>query len=94
MLGFHKREVAYILLGELAILTILAMPLGCVFGYGLSVLMVSLFETDLYRLPFVIHPSTYGYAVLIVAGASVVTGWLVGRRVAHFDLVAVLKTRE
>ena len=94
VLGFHKREVAYILLGELAVLTILAMPLGCVFGYGLSVLMVSLFETDLYRLPFVIHPSTYGHAVLIVAGASVVTGWLVGRRVAHFDLVAVLKTRE
>ena len=94
VLGFHKREVAYILLGELALLTVLAMPLGCLFGYGLSALMVRLFETELYRLPFVIEPSTYGYAVLIVAAASVVTGWLVGRKVAHFDLVAVLKTRE
>ena len=94
VLGFRKSEVAYILLGELAILTVLAMPLGCLFGYGLSVLMVRLFETDLYRLPFVIQPSTYGYAVLIVLAASVVTGALVGRRVAQFDLVAVLKTRE
>ena len=94
VLGFRKSEVAYILLGELAILTALAMPVGCVFGYGLSVLMVQLFETDLYRLPFVIQPSTYGYAVLIVLAASVVTGAMVGRRVAQFDLVAVLKTRE
>ena len=94
VLGFRKSEVAYILLGELAILTVLAMPVGCVFGYGLSALMVQLFETDLYRLPFVIQPSTYGYAVLIVLAASVVTGALVGRRVALFDLVAVLKTRE
>ena len=94
VLGFRKSEVAYILLGELAILTVLAMPVGCLFGYGLSALMVQLFETDLYRLPFVIQPSTYGYAVLIVLAASVVTGALVGRRVALFDLVAVLKTRE
>ncbi len=94
VLGFRKSEVAYILLGELAVLTVLAMPLGCLFGYGLAALMVSLFETDLYRLPFVIEPSTYGFAVLIVLAASVVTGALVGRRVAQFDLVAVLKTRE
>ena len=94
VLGFRKGEVAYILLGELAILTALAMPLGCLFGYGLSALMVSLFESDLYRLPFVIEPSTYGNAVLVVLAASVVTGALVGRRVAQFDLVAVLKTRE
>ena len=56
--------------------------------------MVTMFETELYRLPFVIQPSTYAYAVLIGVASSVATGLMVGRRVAQFDLVAVLKTRE
>ena len=56
--------------------------------------MVTLFDTKLYRIPFVIAPSTYGYAVLFVIAASVGSAWIVLRRVATLDLIAVLKTRE
>lgn len=94
VLGFHRSEVTYILLGELAVLTALALPLGCVLGYGLAALMVQMFDTDLFRLPLVITPASYGYAMAIVAAAALVAGANVARRIAHMDLVQVLKTRE
>ncbi len=94
VLGFTKREVGTILAGELAALTIIALPLGCVIGYGLASLFVTLFDTKLYRLPFVVGSATYGYAALVVICAAAVSAWIVLRRVADLDLIAVLKTRE
>lgn len=94
VLGFHRSEVTYILLGELALLTLIALPVGCVLGYGLAALMVGLFDTDLFRIPLVITPASYGYAMSIVVIAATLAGGIVARRVAHMDLVQVLKTRE
>jgi putative ABC transport system permease protein len=82
------------LLGELALLTLLALPLGAVLGYGLAWLMVASFDTELFRIPLVINTATYGYAALVVVLAAIVSGLLVRRRIDHLDLVAVLKTRE
>jgi len=94
VLGFRRGEVAYVLLGEAALLTVLALPLGCVMGRGLVWLISEAFETELYRLPFVIGYPAYGTAVIVVLGAALVSGLLVGRRLRRLDLIAVLKTRE
>ena len=94
VLGFTQQEVAFILAGELAVLTWLALPLSSFFGYHLASLMVDMFDTELFRLPFIIHPSTYGYAALVVLVAAAGSAWIVVRRVSNLDLVAVLKTRE
>lgn len=94
VLGFTRFEVGYILLGELAILTVVALPLGCLAGYGLASAMASGFETDLYRIPLVVEPSTYGLAVAVVVSAAVLSAAIIARRLYRLDLVAVLKTRE
>ena len=94
VLGFTKTEISYILLGEVALLTFVALPLGCAFGYALALLMVGAFETELYRVPLVILPSTYGWAIVIGVVATAVSALLVRRRVDRLDLIAVLKTRE
>ena len=94
VLGFTRWEVGTILAGELAVLTLIALPLGCIAGYGLSALMVTLFDTKLYRVPLYIADSTYGYSVLVVIAAAVGSAAIVLRRVARLDLIAVLKTRE
>jgi len=57
-------------------------------------LIVQAFETELYRVPFVILASTYGWAMLIGLAAAAVSALLVRRRVDRLDLIAVLKTRE
>lgn len=94
VLGFTRAEISYILLGELALLAFVALPLGCLAGFALSSLISRAFETELYRVPLVILASTYGWAILIGLTATAVSAFLVRRRVDRLDLIAVLKTRE
>jgi putative ABC transport system permease protein len=94
VLGFTRAEVSYILLGEVGLLTVIALPLGCLLGYGLSALMARAFDTELFRVPLVIEPSTYGLSMLIVIAAAGASAALVRRRIDRLDLIQVLKTRE
>ncbi|MCA9179751.1 MAG: FtsX-like permease family protein, partial [Planctomycetales bacterium] len=94
VLGFTRAEVAYILLGELGIQTLIALPLGCLLGYGLALVMSPILKTDMYEFPLVIANSTYGLSVLVVALSAVVCGLLIRQRTYRLDLVSVLKTRE
>jgi putative ABC transport system permease protein len=94
VMGFTRLEVSYILLGELALLTFVALPLGCLFGYGLASLTSHAFDTELYRVPMVIERTTYGFAVVVVVLAAVFTAAAVRRRLDRLNLVEVLKTRE
>ncbi|QHQ40796.1 FtsX-like permease family protein [Microbulbifer hydrolyticus] len=94
VLGLTRGEVSYILLGELALLTLLALPLGALLGYLLAWTLVQSFDTELFRIPLIINPSTYGYAALVVMLSALASGILVHRRIQQLDLIAVLKTRE
>ncbi|MCA8927656.1 MAG: ABC transporter permease [Alphaproteobacteria bacterium] len=94
VLGFRRGEIAYILLGEAAILTLIALPLGCLGGWGMAWLIVQSFETELFRLPFVVGETAYANAVIAVLVSAVLAGLLVRRRLDRLDLIAVLKTRE
>ena len=94
VLGFRRGEVAGVLLTELALLTLIAIPLGWAIGYGFGWLLISSFSSDLYRVPFVIARSTYAKASLVVLVATAVSALIVRRRVNRLDLIAVLKTRD
>ena len=94
VLGFTKGEISYILLGEVAFLTVLALPLGCILGWALAVLMASAFNTELFRVPLIITPESYATAVLTAISAFALSALIVRRRVRHLNLIEVLKTRE
>lgn len=94
VLGFNRWEISYILLGEVGILTWVAIPLGAAIGYGLAWYMTSAFETELYRVPLVLRDATYGKAALIALTATLICAAIVRRRLDRLDLIAVLKTRE
>lgn len=94
VLGYHRREVAMILIGEVALLVIISIPVGCLTGYWLGQLMTAMFSSDLFRLPFAPNRATYGYASLIVSLAAIATVAIVARRVGRLDMIAVLKARE
>jgi putative ABC transport system permease protein len=93
VLGFGTHEVGYVLLAEAATLVLLGLALGCLLGWSLAMLMARSFDTELFRIPPLVEPSTYGLAVLTCLGVAAVCALLVGRRVARLDLIAVLKTR-
>ena len=94
VIGFTKAEVTTILLGELALLTLIALPLGMVIGYVLAYQVSLGLDTEVYRIPLVVNPSTYATAALVVLVAAMGSGWLVRRGLDKLDLVGVLKTRE
>ncbi len=94
VLGFRRREVSYILLGEAALLVLLAIPLGFVLGVGLAHLAGTVWATDVFALPVVLTRATFGTAAVIVILSAVVSGLMVRRRLNRLDLIGVLKTRE
>jgi putative ABC transport system permease protein len=94
VLGFTRREASVILLGEQAMLTLAAIPLGFAFGIILSWALSLGLDTEFYRMPLVFTSSTFGLSLAVVVASAAVSGWLVARRVNRLDLIAVLKTRE
>jgi putative ABC transport system permease protein len=94
VLGFRRAEISIILLGELALLTVLAMPLGAGIGILMTKGILAAVENELYRLPFVITLQNIARSALAVAIAAAISGLVVRRKLDRLDLVAVLKTRE
>lgn len=94
VLGFTTAEVSYILLGQIAITVVAAIPLGWIGGYWFTAILMQSFETELYRVPLTVERSTYGWAALIVLATALISALVVRRRVDALNLVSVLKSRE
>ncbi len=94
VVGFRLSEVRGVLVGELAVLVVLALPAGLLFGRGLALFIMSSFSTETVRLPIIIHSSTYSVAVLVILTAAACSFALVSRMIAKLDMVSVLKARD
>ena len=94
VLGFTQGEVSYILLGELALLVAVSIPLSFAVGYGLSWYLAHNLQSDLYRVPMHIAPSAYAFAALTTVISAVLSALAVRERIHRLDLIGVLKTRE
>jgi putative ABC transport system permease protein len=94
VLGFRRGEISDVLLGELALQVLLAIPIGLVLGAWMADGMMNMADPEQYRLPITLSSVTFAYAggVTIVAGA--VSALLVRRKLDKLDLIGVLKTRE
>jgi putative ABC transport system permease protein len=94
VLGFTRGEVSGLLLGELALELLLALPLGWVCGYGLSFGIVQMIHPETFKIPLIIEPRTYAWASAVVLAAGIVSALIVRRQIDKLNLVGVLKTRE
>ncbi|RFO96043.1 ABC transporter permease [Rhodoferax lacus] len=94
VLGFTRAEVSGLLLGELALLLLLALPLGMALGWALTHVLVQQMHSDQFMFPVVIRPRTYALAALCIVGAGVASALVVRQRIDRLDLVAALKARE
>ncbi|ODN68944.1 ABC transporter permease [Methylobrevis pamukkalensis] len=94
VLGFSRGEVSGVLLTELAVVVASAQPLGWALGTAFSWSVVQGFDSDLFRIPFVIERSTFAVASLVVLAIALLSALIVRRRIDGLDLVRVLKTRD
>jgi putative ABC transport system permease protein len=94
VLGFRRAEVGFVLVGEMMLLTLLALPLGWGLGYQFAQGMVAAISTDVVQMPFTISRRTFALASVVVVAAALGAVLLVQRRVGRVDLVLALKARE
>ena len=94
VVGFSIREVAGVMIGELVVLTAVAIPLGLWIGGHLSNFIVQAASTETIRLPLILTHETYATAILIVLLSAGVSFYVVSRRIRKLDLLGVLKASE
>jgi putative ABC transport system permease protein len=94
VLGLTRGEISFILLGELGLFTLAAIPIGFVIGRGLCAIIAQNLQTDLFRVPLIVEPDTYGFAAAVVLVAAACSSLIVRRKLDQLDLIAVLKTKE
>lgn len=94
VIGFTRNEAAFVLLGELAVIVLVALPVGALIGVALAGAIAAGFSTDLYSIPAQVDAASVSVAMLSVIVAAVFSGWLVKRDIDRLDLVTALKSRE
>lgn len=94
VLGFTRREVATMLLGEQAILALASLPLGFGVAWTLSWLVSVRFDSELFRIPVIIEETSYLFGVAVIVTAALLSAVAIRARIGRLDLVEVLKTRE
>jgi putative ABC transport system permease protein len=94
VLGFTRREVAAVLLGEQALLTLAAVPPGLLLGTGFVVVTTWGYDTELFRVPAVVHARTYAIAAATLLGSALAAAVVARRLLDRLDLVGVLKARD
>jgi putative ABC transport system permease protein len=94
VLGFSRAEVSWILIGEIAVLTLLAVPVGWLVGTGFALLLSQAMAMDMFRVPFIITPQTYAFSAAGVLLASVLSMLAIWRLLGTLDMLAALKTSE
>jgi putative ABC transport system permease protein len=94
VLGFSRREVSRLILAQIAVVVGLAVVPGLLLGRAGVELVASSVDPELYRFAVVVSPATYLASVAVVVAAASVSALMVRRRIAHLDLVEVLKTRD
>jgi len=94
VIGFSRREVGSVLITELVILAIIAVPLGLLIGTGFATAILRAVNTETVRLPLVLTTSNYAFAVAVVLVASTISALVVLRKLSQLNLVGALKAPE
>ncbi len=94
VIGFSRREVGAVLITELVILALVAVPLGLLLGTGFAMGIIAQVNTETVRLPLILTTHNYAFAVMIVAIASTASALYVLRKLNQFNLASVLKAPE
>lgn len=94
VLGFTRREISAVLLGEMAVQVLLAVPIGLVMGLGIVHALASTVDPETWRMPVTLTAKSYASAAVVTLGAGLAAALFVRRRLDRLDLLAVLKARD
>lgn len=93
VMGFTRREVSRVLLGELGVITLCAIPIGLALGRYFAAIATAALDTETHRFPLVMTDRTFAYSTLIILISAVVSSLIVRRMLDGLDLISVLKVK-
>ncbi len=94
VLGFSRREISSVLLGELALQVLLALPVGLVLGRIWADQMMAGIDQESFRWAGMVSRRTYLMACGVTLASAAISALWVRRSLDRLDLTATLKTRE
>jgi len=94
VIGMTRAETGYILVAELAILTLMSIPAGLALGYGLAAVLAAAMQSELFRLPVILDAHSYARATMLLLAATAVSmGWSAWD-LARLDVKEALAARD
>lgn len=94
VLGFTEQEVSNIIFYNIIFEVLLAIPMGILFGYWISWSILELMQTDWFKIPFLIEPKTYAISIIVVTISSVMSLFIIKKRIQQLNLTTVLKVGD
>ena len=94
ILGFSNAEAGYVVIGEVLVMCIAALPLGSVIGLLIWQYIATALSTELYQIPVIYNPAGFGVAGLTVIIAAIAASYFIQRDVNKLDMVSALKARD
>jgi putative ABC transport system permease protein len=94
VLGFTRREISTVLLGELGAQVMIGIPLGLVLGGWGSHQLAAAMSSEQIRFPVFISSATFATAAAIALVSGIASALLVRRKLDQLDLISVLKASE
>lgn len=94
VMGYSRGDILRAYTKELLLQAVIAVPIGAVLGYLITLFAVGDFATDSIAFKADIHPATYLYAALILIGVLIYVLITAARQLRRQNLVQGLKSRE
>jgi putative ABC transport system permease protein len=94
VLGFSRREVSLMLMAELGLQVLFAIPVGLFLGRLWADQIMAGGNPENFRWAGMVSLRTYALATLVTLSAAGVSAFWVRRSLDHLDLLSVLKSRE
>jgi putative ABC transport system permease protein len=94
VLGFTEQEVSNILFYNIIFEVLFAIPMGIFFGYWISWSILELMQSDWFKIPFIIETRTYALSIIVILISSVVSLFIIKKRIQQLNLTAVLKVGD
>lgn len=93
VMGLTRWEVSSVLLGELAVITLLAIPVGLPIGWLFAHIATAALDTETHRFPMIMTRYTLAYAATVILMSALISALIVRRMLDKLDLIAVLKVK-
>jgi putative ABC transport system permease protein len=94
VLGYSANETGRVLIGELIVMMVLAIPVGCLSGYLFACLATWMLNTETQRIPILVQPDVYIASSLVSCVSCAISAFIILRRVHFLDCIALLKSKE